>query len=275
MKLDEITSEMLARAMGIYLRHAYRHRPPPPSVCELAAVDTAAPLAVALDRDGVGKAVAPDRPDVVQRYRWRLGNDRYPHMKLGIDRCSDADDFVFVADTHDRHFPLGSPVLSDPEFQKLLGYNEHLKHDIEADWTTDGLPTLQRRLARHLRECPGAGRPSGKTVLIVDDDDSILELERALVEDAGYCVLTASDGREAEAQMAGARPIDLCLLDIMMPLADGVTVAREARRNGARFPILYVTALPPDHSRDGIADGYVGKPFDPDYLLATIRRCIG
>ena len=127
-----------------------------------------------------------------------------------------------------------------------------------------------------------------KTVLIVDDDDSVLELERALVEDAGYRVLTASNGREAmeritscQSRPADGEPtgdgsrVDLCLLDIMMPLNDGMTVAREARRSGARFPIVYVTALPADSARDDIADAYVGKPFDPDYLLATIRRCIG
>jgi CheY-like chemotaxis protein len=276
MKLPEITSAMLAQAMAVYLRHAYQERQPPEHVQELADVDPEAPLTQAFERDEVIKFEAPDRPGFIQQYRWRLGNDRYPHMQLGLDRCSDADDFVFIVDTHDRNFPLGSPAVQDPEFHKLLKRNERLKHAIEGDWAAAGLPTLHGHISSRLRnECDVSGGRR-KTVLIVDDDESVLELEEALVQQAGYRVLTATGGLEALAQIDGNVTIDLCLLDIMMPAMDGLAVARKARRRvGSDFPIVYVTALPPERAQDGVADDYVRKPFDPDHLIDVIRRHIG
>lgn len=276
MKLDEITSAMLAQAMTVYLRRAYCDRPPPPAVRDLATVDADAPLTTVLSREGVAKTDARHRPGFVQRYRWRLGNSRYPHMQLGLERCGQADEFVFVVDTHDRNFPLGSPALHDPAFRTLLEHNERLKHTIEADWAAAGIPTLRGHITRHLRDRCALGGPRVKTVLIVDDDESILELERALVEEAGYRVVAASGGIEALERIRSAQPIDLCLLDIMMPSLDGLAVARRARqRLGTHFPVIYVTALPRERANDPLADDYVAKPFDPDHLLEVIRRHIG
>lgn len=271
MRLEDITTSMLVQAMDIYLQHAYRHRSPSDSVCILTQIDRAADLATVLSTST--KADAPDRPGVVQKYRWRLGNDRYPHMQLGLDRCGSADDFVFVVDTHDRNFPLGSPALQDPAFHDLLAYNERLKHAIEAAWVAADLPTLHVHLQRRIgdRCTVRPGRP--KTILVVDDDASILELEAALLEGAGYRVLTAAGGLQALRHIDTHLEIDCCLVDIMMPGMDGMAVARKARhRVGSDFPIIYVTALPPDRARDGVADDYVGKPFDPDQLLDVIQR---
>ncbi len=276
MRLDQITSTTLVQAMDIYLRHADPDQRPSDTVCDLATVDPHAPLTTALNREGVAKTDARHRPGLIQRYRWRLGNDRYPHMQLGLDRCGQADEFVFVVDTHDRNFPLGSPALQDPAFHTLLEHNERLKHAIEADWAAAGIPTLRGHIARHLRDHCALGGPRAKTVLIVDDDESILELERALVEQAGYRVVVASGGIEALERIRSAQPIDLCLLDIMMPSVDGLAVARRARqRLGTHFPVIYVTALPRERANDPLADDYVAKPFDPDHLIEVIRRHIG
>ncbi|MFP4055788.1 MAG: response regulator [Candidatus Brocadiia bacterium] len=276
MKLDEFTAEMLAQAMDVYLRAAYPHGEIPPPVRELAAVDPRAPLEEALGREEVQKFEAPGRPGFIDKYRWRLGNVRYPHMKLGIERCSEADDFVFNVDTHDRGLPLGSPAAGEPAYHELLAFNTELKRVIERRWLRHGLPTLYDHLAGHLRrQCAlPQGRP--KTVLIVDDDPSILELEQALVEEAGYRVVAVTGGVEALAEVGRPEAIDLCLLDIMMPTVDGLAVARRLRREGRLdFPIVYVTALPPERARDDIAADYVGKPFDPDHLVAVVRKHIG
>lgn len=276
MRLDQITSTTLVQAMDIYLRHAYPDQRPSDTVCDLATVDADAPLTTALNREGVAKTAARHRPGLIQRYRWRLGNSRYPHMQLGLDRCGQADEFVFVVDTHDRNFPLGSPALDDPAFHTLLEHNERLKHTIEAGWAAAGIPTLRGHITRRLRDRCVLGGPRVKTVLIVDDDESILELERALVEEAGYRVVAASGGIEALERIRSTQPIDLCLLDIMMPSVDGLAVARRARqRLGAHFPVIYVTALPRERANDPLADDYVAKPFDPDHLLEVIRRHIG
>jgi CheY-like chemotaxis protein len=276
MKFDEIPSSMLAQAMETYLDVAYPHGQIPPYVLEMARMDASAPLRAALDRPRVERKALPGRPDALDKCLWRLGNDRYPHMKLGIERCSEADDFVFVVDTHDRDFPLGSPVPQSPEFRELLRYNASLKHAIEARWAKAGIPTFPSHLTDYLREHPGAAEPQPKTILVVEDDGAIRELEETLLTDAGYRVVVASGGAQALEIIELGERVDLCLLDIMMPSLDGIEVARRMRTEGhPRFPILYVTALPPDRTRDGVADGYIGKPFDPDHLLHAICRLIG
>jgi len=274
-KLDEIPSSMLAQAMEIYLQVAYPNGQVPPYVLELAQVDTAKLLRAAFERERVERRSLPGRPEEADKFRWRLGNEGYPHMKLGIERCSEADDFVFVVDTHDRDFPLGSAVLQTPEFGELLHRNSELKRAIEQRWQAAGIPTFSAHLTEYLRK-HAANRPRPKTVLIVDDDEAVRELEQTLVEDAGYLVIAAASGADALAAVDHEDSIDLCLLDIMMPAMDGLEVARTMRSGPhPRIPIIYVTALPPDRTRDGLADDYIGKPFDPDHLLALIRRHIG
>ena len=276
MRLEEITSSMLARAVQIYLEAAYPDGGVPERVRRTADVDTSGPLDAALERDCVEKVELPGRPQLIGRYHWRLGNARYLHMKLGLGRCSQADDFVFVVDAHDRELPVGSSAYEDPEYAELVRYNGRVKHDIETRWEEAGIPTLRGHITSYLRQRCVLRDAQRKTVLVVDDDESILELEQALVEEAGYRVLAVTCALDALAKVHREGPVDLCLLDIMMPSLDGHSTARQLRRQSkARFPIIYVTALPPDRARDDVADDYIGKPFDPDQLLAIIRRHIG
>jgi CheY-like chemotaxis protein len=276
MKLAQITPGMLVEAVRTYLAIAYPDGEPPQRIRDVATVDGDAPLDAALERECVERRAVPDRPDLVGKYLWRLGNARYPQMKLGLERCSDGDDFVFVVDTHDRDLPADSDVYASPEYQDLVRHNAELKHLIETRFHLAGLPTQRGHIAQYLRE--RCALPSGRrrTVLIVDDDESILELEQALIEEAGYRCLACTCGHDALARLRDSGPIDLCLLDIMMPLLDGHQAAVQLRRQAAaRFPIVYVTALPRDRAMDDRADGYIGKPFAPDHLLAVIRRYVG
>jgi len=276
MKLEAITSRLLREATDLYLAVAYRDEAPPERVLEIAAVDPSAPLAAALESGRVERIACPDHPGMTDKYRWRLGNARYPHMKLGLERCSDADDFVFMVDTHDRDFPVGSPALQSPEFRDLLSYNAEIKRAIEARWREAGIPTFADRLTRHLHHSCTLGTGHGKTILIVDDEEAILELEQELLEEAGYRVIPAASGFQAIGHLDHHDAVDLCLIDVMMPNLDGLTTAQYMRsRSHPRFPIVFLTALPRDRVPAGIADEYVGKPFDPDHLLKVIRRYIG
>ncbi|CAM3811933.1 response regulator transcription factor [Nocardiopsis rhodophaea] len=115
------------------------------------------------------------------------------------------------------------------------------------------------------------------TVLIADDDRAIREsLERAL-ELEGYQVRTASDGVEALASVH-AQPVDLLVLDVMMPGVDGLGVCRVLRAEGDRTPILMLTARVETPDRvaglDAGADDYLPKPFDLDELLARLRALL-
>ncbi|MFC7326573.1 response regulator transcription factor [Marinactinospora rubrisoli] len=114
-------------------------------------------------------------------------------------------------------------------------------------------------------------------VLLADDDRAIREsLERALQLE-GYEVRTAADGVQALA-LAHREPVDLLVLDVMMPGVDGLGVCRVLRAEGDRTPILMLTARVETPDRvaglDAGADDYLPKPFDLDELLARLRALL-
>ena len=119
-----------------------------------------------------------------------------------------------------------------------------------------------------------------KTVLIADDEPSILISLEFLLEQAGYRVLTATDGQAALDQALAARP-DLILLDVMMPRINGFDVCSRLRADAtlAATRIIMLTAKGRDvEINQGLslgADAYVTKPFATRELMATIATLLG
>ena len=114
-------------------------------------------------------------------------------------------------------------------------------------------------------------------VLVADDDRAIREsLVRAL-ELHGYEVESAPDGAAALA-LVRERPVDMMILDVMMPSIDGLTVCRVLRAERDRVPILMLTARTETSDRvaglDAGADDYLPKPFELDELMARIRALL-
>lgn len=111
------------------------------------------------------------------------------------------------------------------------------------------------------------------TILVVDDDPSILETVSDILEFEGYEVETVTNGQEALAWVQAETP-SLVLLDMRMPVLDGWGFSREVRERGLRMPIVVMTAA--QNARkwaDEIeADGYVSKPFELPDLLEAVRR---
>lgn len=116
-------------------------------------------------------------------------------------------------------------------------------------------------------------------ILIVEDDPSVVELERVLLEDEGYEVITARDGLEGLLKTEFRHPA-LILLDLMMPVVDGTRMFEELRTDSrlAGTPILIVTGMSDAHSGFDELVGHenvIIKPFGLDQLLARVVALAG
>ena len=114
-------------------------------------------------------------------------------------------------------------------------------------------------------------------ILIVDDEQSLLEQLKETLGRQRYMVETALDGEEALDKLFNA-PVDLVILDIMLPKMDGLSVLRSLRKAGDHTPVLMLTAKGDIGDKikglDLGADDYLAKPFSLDELLARVRALL-
>lgn len=115
-------------------------------------------------------------------------------------------------------------------------------------------------------------------ILVVDDSPDNVFLIQAILEEEGYKISTAADGRSALAQIEQSPP-DLVLLDVMMPGMDGYEVTQRIRDNTALpfIPILLITAYDQPSVAQGLdtgADDFIRKPVEVDELLARVRALL-
>ncbi len=120
---------------------------------------------------------------------------------------------------------------------------------------------------------------SRQSILMVEDDEHIAYILRFLLERNGLAVEQAADGRQGLARLAQPPP-DLVLMDIMLPYHDGLELLERLRAEpGWRtVPVLMLTAKAREadivQALDLGANDYVTKPFQPEEVLARVRRVL-
>ncbi|MGX7060121.1 response regulator transcription factor [Vagococcus humatus] len=114
-------------------------------------------------------------------------------------------------------------------------------------------------------------------ILVVDDDKEIVELLSIYIQNEGYEVIKAYDGKEAITKLVTNPDVDLMILDIMMPKMDGMQVVKELRKE-SQIPIILLTAKTTDMDKiQGLvagADDYVTKPFNPLEVMARVKSLL-
>ena len=114
-------------------------------------------------------------------------------------------------------------------------------------------------------------------VLVVEDDADLARQLKGSLLDAGYSVDLAHDGEEGH-HLGANEPYDAVVLDLGLPLVDGVTVLERWRREGRTMPVLILTARDRWSEKvagfDAGADDYVGKPFHMEEVLARLRALV-
>lgn len=117
-----------------------------------------------------------------------------------------------------------------------------------------------------------------KKILVIDDEENIRELIRFNLEMAGFAVELAADGQEGLEKLDSK--VDLLILDLMLPVIDGLTVCRQIRSNPeySKLPIIMLTARGEEIDRvlglEMGADDYLTKPFSPRELIARIKAIL-
>ena len=115
-----------------------------------------------------------------------------------------------------------------------------------------------------------------KRILLVDDEPLIVKGLRYTLEQEGYEILTAADGEEA-LQVFFEQPVDLVLLDVMLPKLDGIQVCQRIRES-SNVPILMLTAKGEDMDKilglEYGADDYMTKPFNILEVKARIKTVL-
>jgi DNA-binding response OmpR family regulator len=143
----------------------------------------------------------------------------------------------------------------------------------EGAWAVLQKPFDMEQVLEMVRQIPPTG-----VVLIADDDPDFAAGCKDLFDSAGYRTCVVPDGEQAVEQVKSGRSIDLLVLDIRLPIMNGLEVLMAVREAGYELSTIVVTAYPDEESdkidilTDQEVTGVLVKPFDPEDLLAAVGK---
>jgi hypothetical protein len=150
--------DVLRRAIEVYLAHAYPSGQWPDAVRRRLEWPAEADAATLLTRPPFERAAKATGGRGASIFALRLGNMRYPHMKLQIQPWPNAVGFLLSVNTHDQVLSLDPNSADAPAFRSLQAENQRLKEAIEQAWDQASLPTFLRYLREYI-----ANRGEGET----------------------------------------------------------------------------------------------------------------
>ncbi len=198
-------------------------------------------------------------PKRMSGYQHRRGSERRPPsgesdwLTLG-----QAAQFLGVAQSTIRKWSDQGRV---PAFYTPGGHRRYRRRDLEAFVDRSG----------------PVGKSSGPLVLVVDDDARLREFMRVNLELEGYRVREAEGSEQALAAIEDEAP-ELVLLDVVMPGVDGWQMLREMQERHGSIPVIMFSGQLDERearqAQSAGASGFVGKPFDPQELLARAKQLV-
>jgi CheY-like chemotaxis protein len=172
----------------------------------------------------------------------------------------------------------GATIDGDGSVVLVLDVRELAVRQLAVGPSAVGMPSTRRTGAAPLPAQRAGDRPR---VLVVEDSIGVRELQRVILEGAGYDVATAVDGLDGASRLTGV-PVDLVLSDVEMPGMDGFSLTREIRRTRGweNVPVVIMTSRGDQADQraglDAGASAYLLKSeFDQAELIDTVRRLVG
>ena len=275
MKLENLSPQLVCRAIDLYLQHAWPETTTPQVAVDLTPIRSADEL-----RDLFACFESSlDETGELERYTLRLGNVGYPFMKFVVQEHLVDGEYFFSVDTHDN-LDIRPDNPDYQEWELLKAKNRRLKAVIENAWHAAELPTnmdlcaLMEEIAK--RECVDKVPDVRQRILLVDDETPLAQGIAACLRARGYDVNLAHDGRHAVEALEAEELPHLVLLDFEMPELDGEAVLAHirAQERTKDLPVLMATASKIDLARLSRISGFLAKPYPREILFEMIARVL-
>lgn len=273
MAIEGIEVLTMERAIRTYLEHAWGDV----ADSKMPAIDFGAAQCC---EDVLENFIKDEGAGRMRRFTLRLGNAKYPFMKLVFQELLIRGRFFFSVDTHDE-MDLKDSFPDYDKWLELKRANAVLKEGVERAWRAQGVPTFAT-IVEQVERDPPAGPATGvlplsrQYVLIVDDERDIARGVEAILTRQGYRTRQVHTAEEAWESIRNERP-DLVLSDLEMPGMSGLDLARKLREDADLndLPFILATAASIGPSHFDIIDGFLVKPYEAPVLTKFVNEHVG